>query len=383
MDIDAVREQASDAIKPLKPSDSDTHGRYRTQASHKLPEHYLVYFLLVDLLGFHNLGKADKVAWSIPVDLEGRKLSIGHWKMGLGLFSSTASCDETAANEIVRLICRGVRVAQPYFNWRAEKAVIESKVNIRNKSNVLYDRFQFLLNLYEAKRSELESNIGKIVEIAPQDGSRSFILPKYQLSREVEWLALSVIESFFSWTEHVFVHLSVLQGKCVTGDCVKNLSEEEWKVKFKTALDINEPEIKRYYDELISTRNQVRNFVAHGAFGKKREAFLFHSDVGAVPVQLPHLEGYHSYRFRNSLGFPQTERGSSDHETITLIQEFVRYIRSGSLAPAWIYLDSGEDLVLTMAQSGEYRLAMQSEEAMKEFTEYFTYLSDMYANMEF
>ena len=78
-------------------------------------------------------------------------------------------------------------------------------------------------------------------------------------------MALSVIESFFSWTEHVFVHLSVLQGKCVTGDCVKNLSEEEWKVKFKTALDINEPEIKRYYDELISTRNQVRNAFSSSA----------------------------------------------------------------------------------------------------------------------
>ena len=55
---------------------------------------------------------------------------------------------------------------------------LNRKSDIRNKSNVLYDRFQFFLNLYEAKRSELESNIGKIVEIAPQDGSRSFILPE-------------------------------------------------------------------------------------------------------------------------------------------------------------------------------------------------------------
>ena len=42
--------------------------------------------------------------------------------------------------------------------------------------------------------------------------------------------------------------------------------------KFKAALDISDPTLKRYYDELMSVRNQVRNFVAHGAFGKDGES---------------------------------------------------------------------------------------------------------------
>ena len=35
-----------------------------------------------------------------------------------------------------------------------------------------------------------------------------------------------------------------------------------------------------------------------------------------------------------------------------------------------------------MAQSGEYRTAMVSEEAMTEFIEYITYYSDMHADMD-
>ena len=65
-----------------------------------------------------------------------------------------------------------------------------------------------------------------------------------------------------------------------------------------------------------------------------------------------------------------------------MIQDFISYIRSGPLAPAWIYLDSGEDLILTMAQSGEYGLAMVSDEAMTEFTEGLSYFNDMHANMD-
>jgi hypothetical protein len=42
----------------------------------------VVYFLLVDLLGFKNLGTFEKIAWSVPVDFEGRAFLIEHRKAG-------------------------------------------------------------------------------------------------------------------------------------------------------------------------------------------------------------------------------------------------------------------------------------------------------------
>ncbi len=374
MDIEAIRQQARAAIRPLKAVSSDSFGGTRTKAGRELPEYYLVYFLLIDLLGFDNLGRHEKIAWSIPVDLDGDVLFIEHRKMGLGVFSSYGNDSEAAAGEVVRLVKRGAKVAQPYFDWRAQDAVMTSQVNVRNRSNQLHERFQFLLDLYEAKRTEAEA--------AFKVSSSGFTWPDYGVRRQVEWLALSVIESFFSWTEHVFIHFAILQGKCTTGDDIRKLAGDEWGPKFKAALDIGDPPLKRYYDELISVRNQVRNFVAHGAFGKDGEAFLFHSGAGAVPVLLPHRLGHRSYRFPGSLELSRWNSSTSDHDAIVLIQDFISFIRSGPLAPAWIYLDSGEDLILTMAQSGEYGLAMASEEAMTEFTEGLSYFNDMHANMD-
>ena len=375
MDIEAIRREARAAISPLKPVRSEVFGGARSNAGRELPEYYLVYFLLVDLLGFQNLGRGEKVAWSIPVDLNREVLFIEHRKMGLGVFWSRDTDSEETAAEVVRLVRRGVKVSRPYFDWRAQDAVMRSEVNVRNKSNQLYDRFQYLLDLYEAKRIESEESY-----TVTRSGFR---LPDYGMRRQMEWLALSVIESFFSWSEHVFIHLAILQSRCTTGNGVKELAGDEWGAKFKTALDISDPILKRYYDELVSIRNQVRNFVAHGAFGKDGEAFLFHSGAGAVPVQLPHLQGHHSYRFRDSLSLSRRNDGSSNHSAIELIQDFIQCIRSGPLAPAWIYLDSGEDLVLTMASSGEYSLAMASLENMAQFMEYLSYMNDMYINMDF
>ena len=301
MDIEAIRQKARAAISPLKSVSSEFFGGDRTEAGQELPEYHLVYFLLVDLLGFQNLGRHEKIAWSIPVELDGQVLFIEHQKLGAGVFSSHNTDSEKAAREVVRLVKKGVRVAQPYFDWRAKEAVMDSQVNVLNRSIELYDRFQFLLELYQTKSDESEESF--------KADSSGFRFPDYRVSRQMEWLALSVVESFFSWTEHVFIHLAILQGECATGDGVGKLARDEWGPKFKSAFDIGDPALKRYYDELMSLRNQVRNFVAHGAFGKDGEAFRFHSDAGAVPVLLPHRQGGHSYRVSGQFGsFPSEQR---------------------------------------------------------------------------
>ena len=311
---------------------------------------------------------------------------IEHRKLGLGVFTSgdiDAEEAELAATEIVRLVNKGIQVARPYFDWRAEQAVNNSEVNVRNKCGDLYQRLEFLLGLYESKVAEVEASAGKTIRTNKPDGGFEISLPEYHLSREAEWLAISVVESFFSWTEHAFVHLAILQGKCVTGGAVKDLAAAEWKDKFKTALDLNDPTLKSYYDGLTTLRYGVRNFITHGAFGKSGEAFLFHSNAGAVPVQLPHRRGNYSYRFPSVLEFMGTERNENDQEAIGSIQSFIDYIRSGPLAPAWMFLDERMDVVLTHAQDGTYKLAMESQENMQDFIHYWTYLEDLYANMDF
>jgi len=84
-ELESVREAARKAILPLKAADSNTQadGKFlfnakRTDAGEKLPPYYLVYFLLADLLEFPNLGRFEKIDWSVPVDLNGVAYLIGN-----------------------------------------------------------------------------------------------------------------------------------------------------------------------------------------------------------------------------------------------------------------------------------------------------------------
>ena len=375
MDIEAIKAKALQAIAPLESVDTDAYGGTRTHLDRNLPEYYLVYFLLVDLLGFKCLGRHEKLAWSIPLDLRGRLLHIEYRKMGLGVFSSGEPNSEASAEEVVGLIHNGIRVARPYFDWRADQAVQESKVNIINRSVDLHERFKYLLDAYKSKLNEAEQGARVVHRANHNGGPVEYRFPNLELLRQAQWLATSAIESFFSWTEHVFILLAVMQRKCTTGDSVKNLAYAEWKEKFSAALDIRDPEVKRHYDSLTIIRGQVRNFVAHGSFGKSGEAFQFHSATGAVPVLLPHRRRQ-SYRFLTGAGVV------AESEAIASIEQFVEYIRTGPLAPAWIYLDTGMRLVLTEARWGHYEYAMESIDSMQELVDMETYIDDINADMD-
>ena len=382
MDLEPIRNAVLAAISPIKEVGPDTSApkdflfsAKRTDAGQQLPAYYLVYFLLVDLLGFKNLGQSEKIAWSVPVDFEGRAFLIEYRKFGLGIFAAELPADETASGEIARLIHRGVKAAASYFDWRAEQAVKSSKLNVINRSADLYERFQFFADQYEVKRTEAEHRASESIKTPLKNGFNTLSLA-FGFHREAAWLALSAIESFFSWTEHVFIHLAILQGRCTAGDDIAKLAEARWEIKFKTALDINDPETKRYYDELIIIRRQFRNFVAHGSFGKQGEAFQFHSGTGAVPVRLPYHEDMTSFRFGRGIDFV-------DHEAVTLIHAFINHLWSGPRAPARIYLEHRLPLILTMAQSGEYARAMSSEDDMAELTNHLVGVMDRNANMDF
>lgn len=112
----------------------------RTDAGRQLPPYYLVYFLLVDLLKFRNLGKFEKLAWSVPVDYNGKAFLIEHRKFGLGIFVDNPQANEAAAAEIAKRIHKATKIARPYFEWRAEIAVDESKLNVKNHTDELRTR---------------------------------------------------------------------------------------------------------------------------------------------------------------------------------------------------------------------------------------------------
>lgn len=370
-----VRNRAQRAVSPLKPptkGGSYTYGSTRTKAGQRLPPYYLVYFLLADLLAFTDDGRSEKVAWSIPVDLNGNLAFIEQRKFGLGIFSRSTPTSEKLAREIVVLINKGVREAAPYFNHLASLAVRDSKLNVNNQSRWLFGRYQFLRELFLKKDAEAVARRDETVRI----GRNAVTFIGVQLARESKWLGVAAIDAFFSWIEHVLIHISILNGRIATGEEVARLAEANWHVKVETALNLNDKRTKHLFDELLLIRRQIRNYVAHGAFGKQGEAFKFHSQAGAVPVILADnkRDGVFSL-----LSDPSFNEGAA----IDYADKFIEHLWTGTRRPAKLYIqDAGFPVILPYAKDGTYRAAMSSEEAMDEFVEHMGRLIDNAANMD-
>ena len=129
----------------------------------------------------------------------------------------------------------------------------------------------------------------------------------------------------------MFIHLAILKEGVTTGDKVAELAEADWKIKFKTALDVNERETKMHFDKLVVIRRQLRNFMAHGAFGKQGGAFRFHSGAGGSP------RACNTPAWKGPL-FPKRRSGFEEEAALKVIDRFIEHLWSGAREPARIYL---------------------------------------------
>ena len=145
--------------------------------------------------------------------------------------------------------------------------------------------------------------------------------------------------------------------------------------KVKMAVSLDDPKVKALYDELLSIRRQIRNYMPHGAFGKHGEAFDFHSSAGAVPVNLTDPEG--KDKFSMWFGPSFDEAGA-----IETAEAFIEKLWDGDLGPARMYLqDANMPVILTYASDGTYDGAMSSPAAMEEFIEGLAHQMDNAENM--
>lgn len=367
--IEKIRLQTLAVIEPLQQAGERIRfleGRNRTNAGRSLPHYYLVYFLLVDLLGFHDSGVDEKVAWSVAVDYDGHVATIEHRKMGLGIFSAAMPQDEAVAEEIVKAVTRGVKVAMPYFNDIATRALQLSKVNVHNRSRWLLEKYHWFRDQFLSRLAAIDA-IDYSLEHPPSP---------FGLRKESEWLGVAAIEAFFSWSEHVLVHIAILTGKVTTGQDVEDLAWKVWTDKYKDVLDIGDKTTKQFYDSLSLIRGQIRNFIAHGSFGKQGQAFSFHSSAGAVPVNL--VEAYGGSRFANFGNVSFDEKTA-----LKMIDAFIEHLWSGPLASAKMYIqDENLSANLMHVKDGSFRAAMQSEEDMQGFIDYLQDVAARNADMD-
>ena len=211
------------------------------------------------------------------------------------------------------------------------------------------------------------------------DGAKleSFSDLKFSDMQEARWLGIAAIEAFFGWTEHVLIHIGILLGNIGTGRDVARLAESEWSEKVNAAIDlISEKETKAVYEDLLEVRRQVRNYMAHGAFGKHGEAFQFHSATGAVPVNLTDPEGKSKFSMWSVPSFDEAN-------ALEVAESFITKLWERERAPAKLYLEEADlPVILSYASDGTYARAMSSMDDMENFVESLTHEIDNAANMD-
>ncbi|TYT74136.1 hypothetical protein [Desulfobotulus mexicanus] len=382
-EIDSLRERVHAVLNPIasavdKGTKAEKHFLFtvnRTDAGKNLPPYYLMYFLFVDLLGYKNLGQFEKISWSVPIDYKGTAYLLEHRKFGVGLFASDKENQESDCQEIVRKIQKAVKVAQPYFEWVANEASKKSALNVLNHSLRLHERYDFLAREAKRKSEEAISRKDERIRVQHSESSWRERIPYYELTREAEWLALSAIDAFYSFTEHVFIHAGILKGSLITGEDVANFADKDWASKFKECLDIHDNSIKPHYDRLVEIKRQIRNYMAHGAFGKNGEAFQIHSGAGAVPLLMPHQKGSSRFSMQNGTEF-------QEDEAISAIEEFMQFYWESNNFPEVIYIKSSLSSILTYASDSTYNNAMVSTKDMESFVDYLIEVHDRAANMD-
>jgi hypothetical protein len=277
--FDRRRKIVLKAIQPIRTADLQSYfyGK-RTTAGGNLPPYYLVYFLLIELLKFPHLAKAEKVAWSIPVSFNDNIFVIEHRKLGLGVFAPESEDHEAAAAEIVRLVHKGVRAAEPFFEWIADEAVKSSELNVINRSESLFGRFEFLLEQHNSLSNEALARTGErqVEEKVSGDGKQKTTtvrFPEFELRLKAKWLALSVIEAFFSWTEHVFIHLAVLRGSIFTASEVSDLASAEWQTKFDRAVGTPTGVMATLFNQLLAFAPRVTQLPSPWCVWKRGSRF--------------------------------------------------------------------------------------------------------------
>lgn len=372
-------ENARRAIAPLKPRQSDISETGKLMTFKGIPhsEYYLIFILLVDLLGFKYWGPGEKVAYIIPVEFKGRYYVIIYAKFGMRIEYREGG-DGSAVYAALK---RGMKAAKPYYIWRAAQASETSDLNLISKCPQLWEKYVFLKEQSETlmQKFEAEKDNPVVEEGFNEDGSFSWSTiryPAYEFYKQAVWLHEAAVDALFAWCEQALVHIAVLLGKLTNGKQIADLLNRDFGEKCKLVLNLSEAGDKSAYDDIIELRAQLRNYVAHGSFGKDGSTFQFHSQVGAVPLKI--LDNQTSSEF--SFGSEPSRDWKNDYSRI---DRFLGQLWSGARSPAKQYLEAGLPCVLTYTTNGTYQRAMESDDVMREFVDYLSMEIDNAANMDF
>ncbi|MBY6140661.1 hypothetical protein KUV26_14550 [Leisingera daeponensis] len=332
--------------------------------------------LLVDLLEFEYSGPFEKLAYSIPVEYKGQIYRVNYEKFGMRIIVP----ENGDPQGLYRQLEKGMKAAKRYFLWRADQAAGTDNLNLVSKCHSLWEKYLFLRGRSENLRDQAEASKGEVHHekgSGDHEGSiwATFSFPSFEYKQQADWLHEAAVDAFFAWCEQALVHVAVLLGKLKNGREITDLLNGNFGDKCRLVFNYADPADKRACDDILALRTEIRNYVAHGSFGKDGSTFQFHSKVGAVPLKILDAPKSGSFAF-------VTESDYDQRRDFERIERFLSQLWSGKREPAKLYIETNLPCILTYVTNGKYQRAMRTVEDMKAFLEGLTRMWDDAANMD-
>ncbi len=329
-------------------------------------------------LALKGYGRGEKVAWEIPIEVDGVLCSIALQKFGLRVYVFQASVDnEDVAEQLAITLLKRLKKASGLL----ERDLLEplALLQARDGSVTVPNSFSMLRGMYQHFRGAAEAAIASDVpkpDPAALPGELAEVLTEaFQRKRLSLFNMIASVNAYFSALEHTLVLLFPFFGFDPASDDLSKFMGDRWRDKFKRIFSLEDPETKRHYDNLSRIADTYRNPFGHGLFDSHGNAVYFHTPIGPLPARLSKAEPQIRYLFDFT---EDVEPG----DVWAKLDGADEWLRSSERSLPMKYIESGFDISFDEQSRAEYRDALLKPDEFDEYIEAKAYAVDRAMNMD-
>jgi hypothetical protein len=344
----------------------------------RLPVIASLHLIMRLLIGAHDLGRAEKLAWEYPFMYRGRACSLALMKFGLRLYLELQEDANDAADtrEIVSKLAAAAHLLEknllPSF---VETQVGENRIIVHNQMGQLRGMYQYSRELAEAAYA----GDGLLAKRFDEQHRGSVFLKQFRSLPEQQegfYATVAMITAYFSLLEHLFVFALAVSDFDPARDSLKDFIGLRLLNKYKRLFDVTQDQAARtYYNRLHDVAEKWRNPYDHGGFDKKGGALSISvPGLGAIPLMLSDIRTHPTFHFL-------PERETSFDEVSALFDEMDAWLRQSHVGPGIAWADEG----LNISFEPEFLTKLRQAVAVGEFDDLLTktsYMADQATNMD-
>lgn len=347
------------SLSPIeKNMDSLFFGKNNTVKKIYHPPSYIIKILFLGILSCYDYGSFDKIKWSTFFSYKGVEFLLHDYKFGSSTikYQNVKSINNEIAEELIHKIEIASKLLDKELSSHLEVEISKENFYLKNSYNELISIYEFYKEKYIEKEKELENLENGETNLQNNNFTDS-INKELELERESQYYIFSLVTSFFSLSEFIFISILCFSEENISYKKFENLS---WSERFLKIFDIkSDNRIHKLYDSLLEIRRDYRNPLSHGLWSRYEQLLVPFKGVGLIPI---------SYEFSKKTMFFILNLGMSKEKILKTFDEYFNYLNSDSWFKLILeYLLFSFPIPFNKKEIKKIKRFMNNE---KEFTQY-------------